>query len=465
MRALDAARVSRVAERWGAERDRENAQRQNSQRVLTPARVTREPPASATPRRPPRASSGLAQTRARSPISQIPVARLVTAGGHDRDERHSTWLELFFDLVFVAAIAQLSSSLAGQPTAAGLVRFAGLFVVVWWVWVELTTYADRFDTDDQFHHLAMLLAMLLAVGLAAAVPGAFRGHTAPFAIAYALLKGEQLVLYERARRQVPEARRLYGRYVFAGSVSACLWLGSLTLAGPARYALWAVAILVEMAAPWLSVGVARAAPTNVSHLPERFGTFLLIVLGESVANLVGAATQRPWTVALGVVLAAAFTTIAAMWWISFNAIDHAFVRRGLRATLGYIYVQLPLVAGIAAASAGLHRAILAAAGAGAIPIAPRAAIYGGTGIYLLASAALPAADRGRRSRQIRLAAAAASFGLVLMGAVVAPVFLVPALALILVGEIWLDARPRRTDASRPPSWQPSAIGPDLAQES
>jgi low temperature requirement protein LtrA len=403
--------------------------------------------------------------RAHSPISQVPVARLVTAGGHDRDERHSTWLELFFDLVFVAAIAQLSSSLAGQPTAAGLARFGGLFVVVWWVWVELTTYADRFDSDDLFHRLAMLLAMLLAVGLAAAVPGAFRGHTAPFAIAYALLKGEQLVLYERARRQVRDARSLYGRYVMAGSLSAGLWLGSLMLVGGARYALWALAILAEMAAPWLSVGAARAAPTNVSHLPERFGTFLLIVLGESVANLVGAATQRPWTVALGVVLAAAFVTIAAIWWISFNAIDHAFLDRGLLATLGYIYLQLPLVAGIAAASAGLHRAILAAAGAGAIPTAPRAAIYGGTGIYLLASAALPAVNRGRHTRHVRLAAAAASFGLVAMGAIVAPVFLVPALALILVTEIWLDARPRRSNGSRSHSWQPSTLGPDLAQES
>jgi low temperature requirement protein LtrA len=395
----------------------------------------------------------------------VPVARLVTAGGHDRDERHSTWLELFFDLVFVAAIAQLSSSLAGEPTAAGLARFAGLFVVVWWVWVELTTYADRFDSDDLFHRLAMLLAMLLAVGLAAAVPGAFRGHTAPFAIAYALLKGEQLLLYERARRQVPEARSLYGRYVLAGSLSAGLWLGSLMFAGAARYGLWAVAILAEMAAPWLSVGAARAAPTNVSHLPERFGTFLLIVLGESVANLVGAATQRPWTVALGVVLAAAFATIAAMWWISFNTIDHAFVRRGHLATLGYIYLQLPLVAGIAAASAGLHRGILAAAGAGAIPTAPRAAIYGGTGIYLLAVAALPALNGGRHSRRIRLAAAVASFGLVLMGAIVAPVYLVPALAVILFAEIWLDGRPRPSDGPRSAYWQVRPLRPDLAPES
>jgi low temperature requirement protein LtrA len=204
---------------------------------------------------------------------------------------------------------------------------------------------------------------------------------------------------------------------------------------------------------------------NVSHLPERFGTFLLIVLGESVANLVGAATQRPWTVALRVVLAAAFATIAAMWWVSFNTIDHSVVGRGRLTTLGYIYVQLPMVAGIAAASVGLHRAILAAAGAGAVPTAPRAAIYRGTGIYLLAAAALPARNRSRHAREIRLAAAAASFGLVLMGAVVDPVFLVPAVALILVTEIWLDARPRWSDGSRSPSWQLSTLGPDLAQES
>jgi low temperature requirement protein LtrA len=403
------------------------------------------PPATA----PPRLLAGLAGALGRAPVSQLPVARLVTADGHDRDERHSTWLELFFDLVFVAAIAQLAASLGREPTGEGLLCFVALFAVVWWVWVELTTYADRFDSDDVFHRWAMLVAMLLAVALAAAVPGAFHDHTAPFAIAYLALKLEQLVLYERARRQVPAARSLLGRYVLTGAFSAACWVGSLALDDGGRYALWVIAITAEMATPWLSVRAAGGAPTSISHLPERFGTFLLIVLGESVANLVSAATQRPWTVALGVVLAAAFATIASMWWISFNAIDHAVVRRGRRVTLAYMYLQLPMVAGIAAASAGLHRAILAAAGAGAIPTGPRAAIYGGAGLYLLATAAMPAIRKHPHAREIRLAAAVAAFSLVLMGAIVAPVYLVPALTLVLATQIVLERDRRRGHASAP----------------
>jgi low temperature requirement protein LtrA len=382
------------------------------------------------PRRPARRAGRLAR---------VPAARLLNGAGHDRDVRHATWLELFFDLVFVAAIAQLASSLQNDTTVAGLARFAGLFLVVWWVWLTLTTYADRFGTSDRFHLAAMLAAMLLGVGLAASAPEAFHGDTTPFAVAYVLVKCEQLVLFERARRQSEEARALYGGRVAVGLFSAACWIASLAVEGPARYALWAVAIGVEIVMPWLTIKAARRAPLNVWHLPERFGLFSIIVLGESVARLVDATTQRPWSPQLCVVLAAAFGTIAAMWWISFNAIDHAAVRRGRRPTLVYMYTQLPMVAGIAAASAGLHRAILAAAGPGSIPAAPRAAIYGGVGLYLLSAAVLPAATARQRARRVRLAAAAAALGLVVMGSFVAPVFLVPALTLVLVAEIALDS--------------------------
>jgi len=91
--------------------------------------------------------------------------------------------------------------LAARLTAAGLARFAGLFVVIWWVWLTFTVYTARFGTCDAFHRAPILLAMLVTDGLAASVPGAFVGRTTPFAVAYALLKGEQLVLFERARRQ------------------------------------------------------------------------------------------------------------------------------------------------------------------------------------------------------------------------------------------------------------------------
>ncbi len=383
---------------------------------------------------------GTARFRLRGAMSRVPPVELRTQSGHERDVRHATPLELFFDLVFVAAIAELTSALEAEPTLTGLARFAGLFVVIWWVWVPLTTYADRFGTEDSFHRGALLLAGLLAIGLAAGAPAAFRGHPTLFVTSYILLGVEQLALFDRARRHVPQIRSLYTSYLVVGVFSVVCWAGSLAVVGWQRYLVWAFAIVIEMATPWVSAPAGRPAPMNVTHIPERFGLFMFIVLGQSVAHLVSATTQRPWTLQLIVVLAAAYGSIVALWWISLRAVDATAVARGPRSALAYMFVQLPMFAGIAAASAGLHSAILAATGGEPIGVGARAAIYGGTAVYLAAAAALPAAPRRRHSRHVRLAASAAALCLVFMGAVVAPVYLVPSLTLVLAVAVLVDRR-------------------------
>jgi low temperature requirement protein LtrA len=373
---------------------------------------------------------------------------MLTGNGHETDERHASWLELFFDLVFLAATAQLAAVLESHPSIGGIARFAALFAVIWWVWVMFTTYADRFGTEDYFHRCATLLAMLLTVGLAAAAPAAFLGHSTPFVVAYMLLKVEQTGLFVRAWRHVPAIRSFYGRFIVTGAFSFVCWGASLAVAGSARFGLCALGLLVEMLTPWLSIEAAQRAPLNVSHLPERFGTFVLIVLGGSVVQLVTAASQRPWSVPLAVVLFAAFSSIAALWWIAFNSFDHDAVRRGRRPTLVYIYTQLPLVAAIAAVSAGLHFAILAATGATPIHLGPRIAIYGGAAVALAMTAVLPAGRAHPRARRIRLVASGVCAGLVAMGAVVAPVFLLPSLSLVLAVVIACDEVCLGTSRSR-----------------
>ena len=98
----------------------------------------------------------------------------------DEDERHATWLELFFDLVFVVAVAQLADGLAADPSVHGFLVFAGLFVPVWWAWVGYTFYADRFDTDDPLHRILMIAGMFGVAVLATVIPDAFHGETAAF---------------------------------------------------------------------------------------------------------------------------------------------------------------------------------------------------------------------------------------------------------------------------------------------
>jgi hypothetical protein len=174
---------------------------------------------------------------------------------------------------------------------------------------------------------------------------------------------------------------------------------------------------------------------------------VLIVLGLSVASLISAATLRRWSVPLALVLAAAVITLAALWWAWMRAADRDGLQSPAR-IVRFAAANLPIVAGIAAASAGLHLAILAADGGHTIAIAPRAALYGGVSICLAASTLMPASKPIARVRAARLVTSAGALGLVFIGAIVPPVYLVPALALLLVtglaAEAQLDRRPSLT---------------------
>ena len=376
--------------------------------------------------------------------------QLRTANGHNRDERRASWIELFFDLVFVGAVGQLAGAFQDHPALGGLARFAILFTPIWWLWVMFTFYADRHESEDTAHRAAFLSAMLLCVALA--------GETTGFVIAFSCLRGLQLALYARARHHLLATRALYGRYLVFFGGGGILWLASLAVGGPLRYAFWAAALLADAAGALAMLAPGRWVPINPFHLADRFQLFVLIVLGESVARLISAADLRPWSLPLAVVLAAALLTLAALWWAWLTAADLQALD-GPRSIARFTAANLPIVAGIAAASAGMHIAILAAHGGGTIGDGPRAALYGGVSVYLLASAALPSRSMTAQVRAWRTATALAALSLVFMGAIVVPVFLVPALTAVLVLGLAAEARhhsPRpSTDAARKPRSMPA----------
>jgi low temperature requirement protein LtrA len=364
---------------------------------------------------------------------------LRTADGHDRDERRASWLELFFDLAFAGAVGQLAGAFQDHPGLAALARFVLLFTPIWWLWVQLTFYADRHETEDAAHRISILTAILLCVGLGASAPRALAGHPAGFIIAFACLRGLQLLLYARAWRHLPATRPLYGCYLVCFGAGGALWLASLAVSGSARYALWGAALLTDAAGALAMLTPPRRVPLNSAHLADRFQLFVLIVLGESMARLISAAAARSWSLPLAVVLTAALITLAALWWAWLTAGD----RRALdspAAIARFTALNLPVVAGIAAASAGLHLAILAADAASTIAAGPRAALYGGVSVCLLATVLLPSAQMTRPARAARLATALAAMGLVFMGAIVQPVYLVPALAAVLAAGLAAEAR-------------------------
>ena len=364
---------------------------------------------------------------------------LRTANGHHRDERRASWLELFFDLAFAGAVGQLAGAFQSHPGLGALAGFVLLFTPIWWLWVQLTFYADRHETEDVAHRVAILVAILLCIALAASAPRALAGHPGGFVIAFACLRGLQLLLYARAWRHLPVTRPLYGCYLICFSAGGALWLASLTVGGSARYTFWGVALLTDAAGSLVMLAPRRRVPLNSAHLADRFQLFVLIVLGESMARLISAAATRPWSLPLVVVLTAAVLTLAALWW-GWLATADCRALDSPAAIARFTALNLPLVAGIAAASAGLHIAILAADGASTIGAAPRAALYGGVSVCLLASVLLPSRKMTTAARVARLATAFAAMGLVFMGAIVEPVYLVPALTGVLALGLTAEAR-------------------------
>ena len=238
---------------------------------------------------------------------------LRTANGHYRDERHASWLELFFDLVFAGGVGQLAGALQDHPTLPALGRFALVFTPIWWLWVQLSFYADRHESGDVTYRGAFLAAMLLCIGLAASAPRAMAGDTTGFVVAFVLLRSLQLVLYARARRYLPATRQLYSWYLVFFAAGGALWLASLAVPVPLRYAFRAAGLFIDAVGALAMLAPQRRVPLNTAHLADRFRLFMLIVLGESVARLISAAAQRPWSVPLAAVLAAALITLAALW--------------------------------------------------------------------------------------------------------------------------------------------------------
>jgi low temperature requirement protein LtrA len=360
----------------------------------------------------------------------------------DQDERHATWLELFFDLVFVISIAEVVHTLEDYRTLADFAGTAGMFVAVWWAWVGYTVYADRFDTDDLLHRVLVLAGMLAVIAMALSVHDALHGGSARFALAFVAVRGVVLLLNARARRHAAEARPLLNLYLTAFSIGASLWLVSVLVPEPARYLLWGVALVIELSAPWVGRHQIARAPIHASHLVERFGLFTLIVLGESVISVaqgVAKGAQGDWTAAMATSAVAGFLVVASLWWLYFDRLDDGTIRSVLRGLI-WNYAHLPLLAGLVSVALGIEYAVREAA-TGQLERTTALALGAGTALYLLATVVTGRALRpgGDRRQWWWLGAVAATLAVGLVWPLGLPVGLLVVLDLVLAGLVAVEA--------------------------
>jgi low temperature requirement protein LtrA len=276
--------------------------------------------------------------------------------------RHATWFELFFDLVFVAVIIQMSHGLADDYSWTGALRFALLFLPIWWAWVGHTFYSTRFDSDDVAHRGLGFAQMVIIVVMGVVAADAFDETGAWFAGAAAAYRGLLAVENWRAR-QIPVAKALATFWMRSWLISAALWLAAVFVEDEARYALCALALLVEMAVPFFGTRHTRALPPHAEHLPERFGLFTIIVLGKVfIASLDGLTHGHHFEPAALIPAVLGMLTCFLFWWGYFVGVAAADELRieGRRGVMGFriwAYSHAPLYLGLIPFAIGIKHAV------------------------------------------------------------------------------------------------------------
>ncbi|MGB3294854.1 MAG: low temperature requirement protein A [Phormidesmis sp.] len=374
---------------------------------------------------------------------------------HSRAEssaRHATWLELFFDLVFVLTVAELAHLLHGDPSWMGIISFVALFVPVWWLWIDFSYYADQFNVEKGPYRLVMLGVMFGIVVLALTIHDALAGGSANFATVYAALRLIIILLYLQAWRQVPQSRELTARYTMSFSAAFLLWLLSIVVPPPARFFLWAIALLIEVSNGPITYLTIRHVPKQKSHMDERFGLFVIIVLGEAIIAVASGVAETDWRWVSVLTATGGFLTAVSLWWMYFERADESIINQALqggkRALLrSYIYGYSHVLAfiGIVATGVGVQFAIEAATGE--LFIAQmRAVLCGGIAVFLAGVTTLQWASPNSLPQRVvgaRSLLALFTLTLIPIGSVLSPMGLVLLLSLLLVALNKFDGIPIR----------------------
>jgi low temperature requirement protein LtrA len=214
---------------------------------------------------------------------QVPFLRTVRLWPTHQETRRVSWLELFFDLIFVAAVSQVSHPLGEDYSLHGLIRYSLMFLLIWWAWFGHTMHATRFEADDIVHRILTLVQIFAAAAMAAnAKQGLADSDSAGFGAAYAVQRVVLVIQYLRARGEV-RTRSLTTIRAVGFGLASMLWIVAALIAAPGRFWIWSIAVLIDLATPWFAAKYAHVAPPHPEDLPERLGLFTIILLGESVA--------------------------------------------------------------------------------------------------------------------------------------------------------------------------------------
>ena len=276
-----------------------------------------------------------------------------------------TYAELFFDLVFVFAITQISHTLLAHFTLPGALQVTVLFLAVWWVWVFTSWITNWLDPEKTPVRLLLFAMMLGGLVLSTSIPKAFDERGLWFAVAYAVMQvGKTIFLWLSTPASRPRTRMNAIRIAAWLSTSAIFWIAGGLAEGQSRLVLWAVALVIEYISPALRFWIPRYGASSVAdwmieggHMAERCALFIIIALGESVVVIGATFAELAWTGENMLAFVSALVGSIAMWWIYFHIGAEAGSEElsrssepGRLARLAYTYLHMPIVAGIIVAA-------------------------------------------------------------------------------------------------------------------
>ena len=317
---------------------------------------------------------------------------LRTRQGHTR----VTYVELFFDLVFVFAITQLSHTLLEHLTLVGAFQTLFLLLAVWWVWMYTCWFTNWIDPDKPAVRMMMFALMLAGLLMSASIPHAFEHEGLLFACAYSFMQVIRTAFLLNAMHVHDRPNFVNMRRVFVWlCVSAVFWIAGGCAAGEARVMWWLAALGIEYLGPiayFRVPGLGRSSTTDWkvdgAHMAERCALFVIIALGESILVTGATAASLPATNPAVCAFVVAFVGSVAMWWIYFNI----GAERGSREFAGaadpgrmarnvYTYFHIPIVAGIVVCAVADE--ITIAHPVGHLSPGAAAALLGGPALYLV----------------------------------------------------------------------------------
>lgn len=354
-----------------------------------------------------------------------------------------TSVELFFDLVFVIAVTQISHALLEHLTWLGALEAALLLGAVWWAWIDTAWITNWLDPQHPLVRLMLFFLMAVGLVLSSSIPEAFGERGLAFAVAFVVFQLSRTLFMLWASRSDEVLFRNFTRILIWYCLSSLFWLAGGFAAGEMRLGLWLVAVALDTLGPILAFWIpglgrsdTREWQVDGAHIAERTGLFVMIALGESLLVIGVAFADLPWSSATIAATAIALLQSIAMWWLYFSqhaeTASHAIATSddpGRIARQAYTYVPVLLIAGIVVSAVGddlvLHHPF------GHMDTATILVLIGGPALFLLGAGLFKLAVFGRGA-SVRLVGLVATLALFPFAGQLSPLLLSAATSFIMV---------------------------------